>query len=173
VVTAGRGSEWKGNCELGWKVDVEFRNSTIHGTGIFARRPIAAGTRVWEVDQTMHFCERPQLAALDPESLRFALHGGYLHKPSGRFLWYTDGMQYMNHAAGARANIGLGTWPPLADDHCVALRQIAAGEELFEDYTFWCDGGLRPDHWLHRFYLDHCPEHYEFLAGLEGVKEAA
>ena len=31
----------------------------------------------------------------------------------GLFLWYTDGMQYMNHAATPMANIGLTTWPPL------------------------------------------------------------
>jgi hypothetical protein len=158
---------------LGWLVSVEFKKSPVHGMGIFAARPIAAGTRLWQVDPTMHFCEAADMAALTAVQLRFALHGGYLHQPSGRFLWYTDGMQFMNHRGTPEANVGLGTWPPLADDHCVALRDIAAGEELCEDYTFWSDGGLAPDHWLRPFYLAHCPEHYAFLRSLENLRVAA
>ncbi len=113
------------------------------------------------------------MAALDPRTLRYALHGGYLHKPSDRFLWYTDGMQYMNHAPTPGANIGLGLWPPLSEDHTVALRDIAAGEELLEDYGFWSDGGLDPSHWLHALYQAHCPEHFAFLTSLEPLAEAA
>jgi hypothetical protein len=140
---------------------------------VFAKKPIAAGTRIWEFDEGMRVCDADAMAALDPRQLRYALHGGYLHKPSDRFLWYTDGMQYMNHAATPRANIGLGTWPPLRDDHTVALRDIAAGEELLEDYAFWADGGLAPSHWLRKLYLEHCPEHYDFLSSLEVLAEAA
>lgn len=158
---------------MGWTVDVDFKPSGVHGTGVFARQPITAGTRIWQVDQTMHICDRDAMYALTPRKLRFALHGGYYHKPSGRFLWYTDGMQYMNHARTPMANIGLSFWPPLEEDHTVALRDIAAGEELFEDYTFWSDGGLSPDHWLYRLYRDHCPQHYDFLYSLEGYRVAA
>jgi SET domain-containing protein len=158
---------------LGWTVDVDFKRSGVHGTGVFARSPIAAGTRIWEFDPSMHVCDREAMYALPPRKLRFALHGGYYHKPSGLFLWYTDGMQYMNHATSPLANIGLSTWPPLQQDHTVALRDIEAGEELFEDYTFWSDGGLSPDHWLHKLYCDHCPEHYAFLLSLEAFRIAA
>ncbi len=154
-------------------VPVEFRKSSVHGFGVFAAGPIPAGARVWQVDDSMHVCEASDLAGLSRVELRFALHGGYLHKPSGRFLWYTDGMQYMNHCPTPDANVGLGKWPPLAEDHCVALRDIAAGDELFEDYTFWSDGGLEPGHWLRPFYLAYCPEHYAFLSRLEGLRVAA
>lgn len=140
---------------------------------MFAKKPISAGTRVWEYDDGMRVCDADTMMALDPRQLRYALHGGYLHKPSDRFLWYTDGMQYMNHAATPRANIGLSTWPPLRDDHTVALRDIAVGEELLEDYAFWADGGLAPNHWLHRLYLEHCPEHFAFLGSLSPLAEAA
>lgn len=158
---------------MGWQVEVEFRRSRVHGMGVFARHAIAAGTRVWQVDETMHVCDARALAELAPGDLRFALHGGYLHEPSGQFLWYRDGMQFMNHRPGPGANVGLGKWPPLFEDHCIALRSIAAGEELFEDYTFWSDRGLESGHWLRRFYKEHCPEHFAFLAQLERVKEAA
>lgn len=158
---------------MGWTVDVDFKKSPVHGFGVFARKPIEAGTRIWQVDPTMHVCDRPEMYALPPKKLRFALHGGYYHKPSARFLWYVDGMQYMNHAAGAAANIGLSVWPPLEEDHTVALRDIAAGEELFEDYGFWADGGLSPDHWLHPLYAAHCPEHLAFLESLTPLRIAA
>lgn len=158
---------------MGWIVDVAFRNSRLHGIGVFAKRPISAGTKIWEYDEGMRVCDAEAMASLDPRQLRYALHGGYLHKPSDRFLWYTDGMQYMNHASTAQANIGLGFWPALRDDHTVALRDIAAGEELLEDYGFWADGGLHPGHWLHKLYLAHCPEHFAFLTSLAPLAEAA
>jgi hypothetical protein len=122
----------------------------------------------------MHVCDATSLTALHPAELHFALHGGYLHKPSGKFLWYHDGMEFMNHRATPLANVGLRTWPPLVYlDHSVALRDIAAGEELYEDYMFCLDGGLAPDHWMRPLYLAYCPEHYAFLLGLQQYEIAA
>jgi SET domain-containing protein len=158
---------------LSWIVDVAFRNSSTHGIGVFAKSHVPAGTKIWQYDESMRVCDADAMAALNPRQLRYALHGGYLHKPSDRFLWYTDGMQYMNHATTPRANIGLGTWPPLHDDHTVALRDIAPGEELLEDYAFWADGGLASGHWLYPLYLKHCPEHFSFLSSLGRLAEAA
>lgn len=158
---------------MGWTVAVTFKKSRIHGTGVFARKPISAGTRLWEYDESMAVFDRRSMSELDPRKLTQVLHGGYLHKPSDRFLWYCDGMQFMNHAASPRANIGLRTWPPLQEDHTVALRDIEAGEELLEDYGFWADAGLDPDHWLYPLYLAHCPEHYAFLLSLNPLPVAA
>ncbi len=159
---------------MSWQVDVEFRKSPTHGTGVFARRDIAAGERVWQFDPTMQVCDARTLGNLSPADLRYALLAGYLHKPSGQFLWYHDGMQFMNHALTPDANVGLWTWPKrLEDDHSVALRDIAAGEELSEDYTFCLEGGLAPDHWMRSLYLAHCPEHYAFLLGLHEFEIAA
>ncbi|MBP7001382.1 MAG: hypothetical protein KBB57_07540 [Amaricoccus sp.] len=114
----------------------------------------------------MHACDRKEMVALSARTLSFALHGGYLHKPSGKFLWYKDGMQYMNHGEGDIANVGLAYWPTLQEDHTVALRDIAPGEELREDYGFWADGGLASDHWLNPLYRRHCPHHLSFLQSL-------
>lgn len=158
---------------MSWTVEVDFKVSPVHGTGVFARRAIKAGTRIWQVDRTMRFEDQYSLGALAPRELRAALHGGYLHKPTGKFIWYDDGMQFMNHAQQPFANIGLGYWPALTEDHTIALRNIEAGEELFEDYGFWADGGIDPSHWLHRLYLQYCPEHFTFLSGIDFVKHAA
>lgn len=141
--------------------------------GVFAAQAIPAGSRIWQYDESMFVFDRKRLARLSPRQIHRVLHGGYLHRPSDCLLWYSDGMEYMNHAASPFANIGLGIWPPLREDHTIALRDIAAGEELFEDYGFWSDGGLHPTHWLYPFYLQHCPEHYAFLSGLAPLPAAA
>lgn len=151
---------------MGWNVDVEFKNGGVHGTGVFARRKIPVGTKVWQFDMSMNVCTPEEMAALDGETLSFALWGGYLHKPSGLFLWYSDGMDFMNHGGGKAANVGLYYWPRLEDDHVIAFRDIEAGEELREDYGLCLDGGLAPDHWLRPLYLAHCPKHYYFLRSL-------
>lgn len=158
---------------MGWTVNVEFRPSSIHGTGAFARERIAKGTKVWVFDPGMKVCGLPELAALTPERLAFALHGGYLHHPSGRFVWYEDGMQFVNHADAPLANIGITEWTPLEQDNCTALRDIEAGEELLEDYAFWSIFSLDSEHWLRRLYRDFCPGHHAFLMSLDAKRRAA
>ena len=151
---------------MGWNMNVEVKCSAVHGLGVFAAEPIPAGTRVWQFDTSMHVCTRESLARLRPSALSLALYAGYLHEPSGLFLWYTDGMQFMNHADVRDANVGLHYWPALEDDHIVALRDVAAGEELREDYRGCLRGGMVGDHWMARLYQAFCPKHYGFLLGL-------
>ncbi len=158
---------------MGWNVDVEFKPSGTHGMGAFARQDVAAGTKVWTFDSGMKVGGRQELVALSREELHFALHGGYLHHPSGRFVWYDDGMQYVNHADFPHANIGITEWTALTDDNCTALRDIAAGEELLEDYQFWSVLTLGRDHWLTKLYQDFCPGHYDFLIEIQKRREAA
>jgi hypothetical protein len=158
---------------LGWTVNVHLKRSGVHGIGVFASQHIPAGSKVWRVDGNMHVRDRKTLPLVPPEELTYALLAGYLHPPSGKFVWYEDGMQFMNHG-GWRANVGLHYWPQqLWDDHVVALRDIAPGEELLEDYTFCLDGGLARDHWMRSLYLAHCRGHYDFLLGLERLPVAA
>ncbi|CAN5602503.1 hypothetical protein BH23PSE1_BH23PSE1_09360 [soil metagenome] len=158
---------------MGWNVAVDFKASPIHGSGAFAREAVAAGTKVWSFDDTMQVCGLADLATLEPQKLHFALHGGYLHHPSGKFVWYDDGMQFVNHAPGSQSNIGITEWTPLREDNCTALRDIAPGEELLEDYAFWSISELHPEHWLRKLYRDFCPGHYHFLMGLSRQRVAA
>jgi len=156
-----------------WVTDIEVRESPIHGKGVFAAADIPAGTRVWEFDPKMMIADGPEALLRLPAPVRhFALHGGYLHHPSDRFVWYTDGMQYVNHAFGDAANIGITEWTPLEDDNCTALRDIAEGEELLEDYSFWSISKLPEAHWLRRVCAEHCADHYQFLLGLDAEKDA-
>lgn len=155
---------------MSWLKKVAFGKSHVHGMGVFALEPIRRGTKVWKVDPTMKFADYDQLAALPAEELRFALHGGYLHFPSQRFVYYKDGMEYVNHADGPASNIGIREWTPLMEDNCTALRDIEVGEELLEDYTFWSILNLRRDHWLINLYREFCPNHYYFLAKIGKVQ---
>ena len=148
---------------MSWLKRVSFRRSPIHGTGVFALEPIRAGERVWCFDQSMHVCGPGDLGGLDPDRLAFALHGGYYHALANKFVWYEDGMQYVNHADPPAANIGIAEWTPLEQDNCTALRDINPGEELYEDYEFWSVFNLPATHWVHAFYRDFCPTHYAFL----------
>lgn len=151
---------------MAWNVDVAFRDSELHGMGVFAKEAIPRGTKIWNYDETMHLETKKSMGRLDGKVISYALKAGYLHEPSGKFLWYTDGMQYMNHASGRQANVGLHYWPDLEDDHIIALRDIAPGEELREDYAGCLTGGLGPQHWLKPLYLAFGRDHYEFLLGL-------
>ena len=156
-----------------WEVDIRIGTSPTHGTGIFAQQFIPAGTRVWSFDDSMYVCTADELKAYDSETLRKALLAGYLHEPTERFIWYQDGMQFVNHAEGAAANIGTGDWRPLEDDGCIATRDIEAGEEIFEDYGFWTIFNLPANHWLRLLYLEFCPQHYYFMQSLSEVRKAA
>lgn len=151
---------------MAWLVDVEFRRSAVHGTGVFLRQSVKAGTRLWEVDAATRFSDCAALAAMPLERVAFALHGGYLHHPSDCLVWYEDGMEFMNHAPAGLANAGLCHWPSMDRDHTAALRDIKAGEELFEDYGFWADVGFADGHWLEPFYQAALPHHLTFLRSL-------
>ena len=158
---------------MSWLVNVDFRESPIHGTGAFAAESIKQGTKVWSIDSSMKIVGPAELGALSDRELHFALYGGYFHHPSRRFVYYDDGMQFVNHAGSDRANIGITEWTPLMEDNCTALRDIEAGEELLEDYTFWSVLELDGDHWLTDLYQDFCPEHYDFLLSLAKERRAA
>ena len=156
-----------------WQVPIDVDQSPIHGTGVFARAPIKAGTTVWKFDRSMNVCDRDELATYDGETRREALLGGYLHEPTQKFIWYRDGMQFVNHADGHFANIATPEWLPLDEDCVVATRNIEVGEELFEDYGFWTIFNLPQNHWLRLMYLQHCPQHYMFMQSLADVRVAA
>ena len=158
---------------MSWEVPVEIAPSPTHGTGVFAKEEIAPGTLVWKFDHSMHVCDHEDMQTYDRPTLEKALLGGFYHMPSGKFVWYRDGMDFVNHADGPYANIAAKSWTPLDQDANYATRTIQRGEELFEDYGFWSIFNLPPNHWIRMMYLQHCPQHYHFMQSLEPMREAA
>jgi len=107
--------------------------SGIHGIGVFAVAPIAAGTPVWRftpgLDQEFDPAAIDRLA---PHMREFFGHYGYLDRHRARIILCFDHARFVNHSDD----------PNLAPDYTrdpygldVALRDIAAGEELTMDYA--------------------------------------
>ncbi len=113
--------------------------SAIEGLGLFAVVPVAAGTPVWQWEPGFDRRFRPdEFAALPERARAHVRHYGYLD--AGRDCWVLNGdlTIFMNHSptpnTGAPGSLG-------ASDATVALRDIAAGEELTCDYHAFDAGG--------------------------------
>lgn len=113
-------------------VRVRLAGSPLHGLGVFAAEPIAAGTTVWRFTPGFDLDIEPSRIAEQPESARdFLRHFGYLDVALGRFILCCDHARFINHSDR----------PNLASDRSrdrygedVAKRSIAIGEELTLDY---------------------------------------
>lgn len=116
--------------------------SPIEGMGLFAAEPIKAGTVTWRFlpgfDQLFTV---EQIAGL-PDVARAALETyTYLHAPSGLYIYCLDNARFMNHAdlpntAGVHREGAI-------DGYDIAIRDIAAGEELTCDYRTFDAGFSR------------------------------
>jgi len=105
------------------------------GQGIFAAEDITPGTRVWtyllgenvfeyDADQCRDYLQQLPTLADQQRFLDCAFGKG------GVLCLITDDGQYMNHADAPGCNCKT----DLISGHCYAIRNIAAGEQLFEDY---------------------------------------
>jgi SET domain-containing protein len=113
-------------------VRTRLERSSIHGLGVFAAEPIAAGTEVWRFTPGFDLEAHPELLARQPERFREQLlHYGYIDRRLKLFILCCDDARYLNHSE--TPNIG----PDYAlERHGVdiALRDIREGEELTVDY---------------------------------------
>lgn len=109
-------------------VSTYLGQSAIHGLGVFAKEPIARGTKVWEYNSLFDLTfSEAEFAALPP-SVREEIEVHLYQPETGGLLYYESTMgKYMNHHRDPNVDftrIGTG-W---------ATRDIAAGEELTCDY---------------------------------------
>jgi uncharacterized protein len=109
--------------------------SEIHGMGVFAAEPLREGTQVWVfnpvIDQEI---TAEQLAAL-PDAVRdIALSRSFVGE-NDRTILSRDNAVFLNHSECP--NISSGT------NGSIALRDIAEGEELTEDYRLLPPGACR------------------------------
>jgi SET domain-containing protein len=116
---------------------IEVRSSGVHGKGVFARRPIAAGSRVVEYrGEVITWEEALRRHPHDPSQPH---HTFYFHVDDGHVI---DGRvngnaaRWINHACTPNCE------SDQDDDGRVwieATRDIAPGEELFYDYGLVID----------------------------------
>ena len=122
------------------QVPYEIRESPIAGRGIFATEPIACGTCVWRYavgESVMEHDEkslRERLSGLSSSEARDLLEHVYTWE--GRVIEILDDAKVWNHApdhnTGNHPNEGSGQGDGMSS---YARRDIAAGEELTDDYA--------------------------------------
>jgi len=113
-------------------VPTRLAPSPIHGLGVFAVAPIRQGTAVWRFARGLDMEFSPDiLPTLPPHVQEFFAHYGYLDRNVQRIILCFDDARFVNHSAT----------PNVATDYArdrygldVALRDIAAGEEITMNY---------------------------------------
>ncbi len=104
--------------------------SRTHGVGLFTTQPIHAGELIYTPNPLLDAnVSAEQFANLSSSEQREIQYYGYFNKKTK--LWHVafDAIRMLNHASGDTANIS-------QDEDMVmtAKRDIAAGEELLQDY---------------------------------------
>jgi len=107
--------------------------SAIHGLGVFTLEPIAQGAEVWRFTPGFDLDLDPKLLEGQPPHVReWLLVYGYLDPRLKRFILCCDDARFLNHSATPNLR------PDFTRDRYgvdVALRDIAAGDELTVDYA--------------------------------------
>jgi SET domain-containing protein len=107
--------------------------SRIHGTGVFAVSPIAAGTAVWRFERGLDLELDPRVADGLPEHVRsFLAHYGYIDRRAKRLILCFDHARFINHSDNPNVAPNYSEHPLGLD---VAVRDIAADEEITVDYA--------------------------------------
>ena len=120
---------------------IQVRRSTVHGKGVFALQPIAAGTRIIEyVGEVITWREALRRHPHDPDNPQ---HTFYFHLDDHHVIDGGHGgnaARWINHSCAPNCE---------AEDidgrvYIRALRDLVPGEELFFDYGLVIDGRHTP-----------------------------
>ena len=104
---------------------IHFISETI-GVGVIARRPIQQGTLIWVRDSLDRILEPAAVANLPSPLLDYSLT--YMYRNcQGQYVLLWDHGKYVNHSFTPNCM-------PTPYGFDIALRDIAQGEELSEDY---------------------------------------
>src|SRR5436305_1912497 len=114
-------------------VPTRLAPSAIHGFGVFAAAPIAQGTPVWRFAKGLDMEFAPDIVPTLPAHVQqFFSRYGYLDRHLQCIVLCFDDARFVNHSEA----------PNIATDYAqdrygldVALRDIAAGEEITMDYA--------------------------------------
>ena len=108
--------------------DTEVRPAgPVVGVGVFATRPIPAGTVVWVLDPFDRVLPAAEAAALPAPLRRVLDHYGYADEAGNAVLCW-DHARQVNHSCDA-SDWGIG------NGFEVAVRDLAPGDELTSDYA--------------------------------------
>jgi SET domain-containing protein len=108
--------------------------SPVHGIGLYAGEPIARGTVIWRFDERIdRRLSRRDRDALPDSARSFVATYSYPEVPgSDMHMLDGDHARFMNHSE--KPNTHCPTPKSWRDAETIAMRDIAAGEELLCDY---------------------------------------
>lgn len=107
-------------------IPIRLGPSAIHGTGVFAVEPIAAGTVLWRFTEGVDWRMHPADLAAFPEPYQTRLRAWCYLDDDGHYVLCGDAAKFMNHSDTPNCD---------EPEHTtVANRDIAPGEELTCDY---------------------------------------
>lgn len=113
-------------------VKTRLAPSSIHGMGLFAVEPIPRGAPFWRFepgfDQSINSEQFAGLPVLTQEHIRWF---AWLNPEDECYVLSGDFCCFMNHSAEPNTGAAPDAQPPITT---IALRDIAAGEELTCDY---------------------------------------
>jgi SET domain-containing protein len=113
-------------------VPTRLAQSPLHGLGVFAVAPIQKGTPVWRFAPGLDMAFEVGIVDTLPQHVRqFFAHYGYLDRHVKRIVLCFDDARFVNHSDAPNLFTDYVQDPYGLD---VALRDIAAGEELTMDY---------------------------------------
>jgi SET domain-containing protein len=113
-------------------IKTRVQPSAIHGLGLFAREFIPRGTPVWRFEAGFdHDFSPAQFAALPPLAREHTRWFCFVSKIDGHVILSGDHACFFNHSPAPNTGAPLQATPPV---ETVALRDIAAGEELTCNY---------------------------------------
>jgi uncharacterized protein len=114
-------------------VPTRLAQSLIHGFGVFAVAPIVQGTPVWRFAKGLDMEFSADIVDTLPAHVQaFFSHYGYLDRSVKRIILCFDDARFVNHSDAPNVATDYAQDPYGLD---VALRDIAAGEELTMDYA--------------------------------------
>ena len=113
-------------------IPARVQPSAIHGLGVFAAAFVPRGTPIWRFEPGFDRAFTPaQFAALPELAQAHLRQHAYPDLPAGNWILSGDLTIFMNHASPPNTGAPPDAPLPLTT---VALRDIAAGEELTCDY---------------------------------------
>ena len=129
-------------------VPTTLRPSPIEGLGLFSAERIAKGTITWAFDPRFDLLfSEDEAANLPPLQRALLERHAYLSLHLHKYLLCADDARFWNHAA--HPNNGEVLRPGDSEPANIALRDIAAGEELTVDYrAFDAVDAVSCEEWL-------------------------
>ena len=113
-------------------VETRVGPSAIHGMGLFAKNFLPQGTPIWRFEPRFDQVFSAQaIALLPPVAQDHARHFCFIGKSDGQSILSGDHACFINHSDAPNTGAPAATTNPVTT---VALRDIAAGEEITCDY---------------------------------------